>query len=498
MRAYWRTCVRCKPFVSPFMKNTSNPQRKVSLAAQYTAMIVSLTLLGMLALAFTLLTNQYTQNERYINDFGRIISSQLAAAAVDPLFAERPFELDILINRLPFERHIVGAGIYSIEKETIASKGLLPATKEMKFNTRVYKLHNKGSYQYGLNNDHIVHSVPITFKDVTAGYAVLVFSQEALVEQFQQQISSSIVITLLLLLVVTLGAFYIARKLSNPIMDIVAATQSIREGNLDPIPDRRNGELGNLVDAINTMSQGLVRKTELEAMLNRFLAKDVAKKVMDKLDPVEMAGEHVEATVVFADIVGFTSISENIEPEEVQKLLNEYWSYYNACARFYFGTVDKYIGDCMMLVFGVPTEDPKHQYNAVACAILMQKLTERLNQRRKDQGLYPVELRVGINSGKMLAGLIGTSDRMEYTVVGDAVNLASRLCNEAEGAQIIIEDSLFKNINPMHRLNVEAYKEISIRGKTDKVKIYSVNDVEHPYQVVMDDLISDILSKNSQ
>ncbi|NRB42321.1 MAG: adenylate/guanylate cyclase domain-containing protein, partial [Pseudomonadales bacterium] len=391
--------------------------------------------------------------------------------------------------------HIIGAAIYTVEEQEVSSRGLLPPTEELRFKTPIYKFHSDKSSVYGINSDYIVHSSPIEFKGVVAGYAIVVFSQDALTEQFQEQLYTSLIITALLLLVVTLGTFYIARKLSTPIKDLISATQSIREGKLDQISDRRNDELGNLIDAINTMSQGLIRKTELEGMLNRFLTKDVASKVMDQLDPVEMAGEHVEATVFFADIVGFTSISENIAPEEVQKLLNEYWSYYNACARFYFGTVDKYIGDCMMVVFGAPSEDPKHQYNAVACAILMQKLTESLNRRRKEEGIYPIELRIGINSGTMLAGLIGTSDRMEYTVVGDAVNLASRLCNEAESAQIIIEESLFDNVNPLHALKVEAFKEIGVRGKSEKVKIYSVTDIEHPYQVVMDDLISDILSQ---
>ena len=477
------------------MKIARASQKSMSLAAKYTATIFTLTMVGMLTLAFILLRGQMSNNERYIHDFGHIISTQLAAAAVDPLFADRPFELEILINRIPFERHIIGAAIYTVEEQLVSTRGNTPNQSELQFNKSIYTLKNTENGLYTFNNDHIVHSSPIKFKDVTAGYAIVVFSQEALAEQFKEQLYTTSLIIIVLLLVVTLGTFYIARRLSDPIKDLVSATESIRAGRLDQIADRRNDELGNLIDAINTMSQGLIRKTELESMLNRFLSKDVATKVMDQLDPVEMAGEHVEATVLFADIVGFTSISENIAPEAVQKLLNEYWSYYNACARFYFGTVDKYIGDCMMVVFGAPTEDPKHQYNAVACAILMQKLTESLNKRRKDEGLYPIELRVGINSGKMLAGLIGTSERMEYTVVGDAVNLASRLCNEAESAQIIIEESLYNNVNPAHPLEVEAYKEIGVRGKAEKVRIYSVKDIEHPYQVVMDDLINDILSQ---
>lgn len=467
----------------------------MSLAAKYTAAIFALTMVGMLTLAFILLRGQISYNERYIHDFGHIISTQLAAAAVDPLFADRPFELEILINRIPFERHIIGAAIYTIEEKLVSTRGITPPQGELLFKTPIYTVESEEKAFYAFDSDQIVHSSPIEFKGVVAGYAIVVFSQEALMQQFEEQLYTSLIITIIILLIVTLGTFHVARRLSDPIRDLVSATESIREGRLDQIADRRNDELGNLIDAINTMSQGLIRKTELEGMLNRFLTKDVAKKVMDQLDPVEMAGEHVEATVLFADIVGFTSISESIEPREVQKLLNEYWSYYNACARFYFGSVDKYIGDCMMVVFGAPTEDPKHQYNAVACAILMQKLTESLNKRRKDQGLYPIELRVGINSGTMLAGLIGTSERMEYTVVGDAVNLASRLCNEAESTQIIIEESLFDNVNPLHKLEVEAYKEIGVRGKSEKVRIYSVTDIEHPYQVVMDDLINDILSQ---
>ncbi len=477
------------------MKIAQVSKKRLSLATRYTATIFSLTMIGMLTLAFTLLHNQMRQNERYINDFGHIITSQLAAAAVDPLFADRPFELDILIERLPFESHIIGAAIFSIDQKEVVSRGNLPNAEQLLFDRDGYKIESTQISLFNLNTEPVVHISPISFKNVIAGYAVVVFSQEALFSQFEQQLSSSIIITTLLLLIVTLGTFYVSRKLSDPIKDLVSATQSIREGRLDQISDRRNDELGHLIEAINTMSQGLIRKTELESMLNRFLTKDVASKVMDQLDPVEMAGEHVEATVLFADIVGFTSISENIEPEEVQKLLNEYWSYYNACARFYFGTVDKYIGDCMMVVFGATKEDPKHQYNAVACAILMQKLTESLNKRRKDSGQYPIELRVGINSGKMLAGLIGTNDRMEYTVVGDAVNLASRLCNEAESAQIIIEESLYDSVHQQHALEIEAFKEIGVRGKSEKVTIYSVTDIEHPYQVVMDDLISDILSR---
>lgn len=477
------------------MKLASEPTRNFSLASQYAATIIVLIVIGMGTLAGTMLYSQIQQNDRYIHDFGQIIAKQLAASAVEPLFADERFELQVLLNNFSLNQHIVSTAIFSVDKELIASKGQLPSLEEIHFDEPYYKLGNTWRFNYTLEPHLVVHTSPIIFKGVTAGFAIVVFTQDLLSEQFQQQLYLMGGIFLVLLIAVIAGGILVSKRLTQPIKTLVDAAESIRTGRIDQIADRRNDEIGTLIDSINNMSQGLIRKNQVESMLNRFLTKDVATKVMDQLDPVQMAGEHVYATVLFADIVGFTSISEKISPQEVQKLLNEYYAYFNSCARFYFGTVDKYIGDCVMVVFGAPKEDPKHQYNAVACAILMQKLAERLNKRRNKQGQFPISLRIGINSGRMLAGLIGSKERMEYTVVGDAVNLASRLCSEAESAQIIIEESLYHAVDPDTPLTVEAFKEIRVRGKEQPVNIYSVKDIKHPRQVAMDDLINDILSQ---
>lgn len=476
------------------MKLASARKPGFSLTFQYAITIMMLVSVGMSLLVIPMLYNQARQYDSFMKDFGSIISQQLAAAAVEPLFTQQTMDLQILINNFAKEKHVVSAAIFNSQRERIASKGILPNTEELNFYREYYKLGNTQRFNYQMTQILAVHISPIRFKGVSGGYAVVVLSQDLFNEQFKEQLYL-ILYSFGILTILTIGtSIFLARKMSKPIRSIVAATEEIREGKIDIILERRSDELGSLIDAINNMSQGLIRKSQVESMLDKILTKDVKNKVMDQLDTVHMAGEHVEATVLFADIVGFTSISEKISPEEVQKLLNEYYSYFNACARFYFGTVDKYIGDCVMVVFGVPKADPKHHYNAIACAILMQKLAAELNLRRQKQGLFPIELRIGINSGKMMAGLIGSDARMEYTVVGDAVNLASRLCNEASGAQVIIEESLYDKVNPEHEITVETYKEIRVRGKEEPVKIYSVIAIAQTYQKVMDDLIEDILS----
>lgn len=478
------------------MKLANVNKRSFSLTFQYAATIMVLMLIGMSLLVIPMLLNQAKQYDSYMKDFGTIITKQLASAAVEPVFSRHIPDLQVLVNNFSLDKHIVSTAIFDNRYQKIVSKGILPNSEELVFHRDYYKLDNTSRFDYSVEQILAVHISPVTFKGVTGGYAVVVFSQNAFNKQFKDQLHL-ILSTFGILLLLTIGfSIYLGRKMSKPIRSLVSATQDIKEGKIDLIMDRRTDELGSLIEAINNMSQGLIRKTQVEAMLDRVLTKEVKHKVMDQLDTVHMAGEHVDATVLFADIVGFTSISEKMAPEEVQNLLNEYYSYFNACSRFYFGTVDKYIGDCVMVVFGAPKADPKHQYNAIACALLMQKLAEYLNKRREKQGLYPIELRIGINSGKMMAGLIGSSDRMEYTVVGDAVNLASRLCNEAESAQIIIEESLYDSVNPDSKITVEAYKEIRVRGKEESVKIYSVIALDRSYQKVMNDLIEDILSRH--
>src|SRR5512142_121347 len=126
------------------------------------------------------------------------------------------------------------------------------------------------------------------------------------------------------------------------------------------------------------------------------------------METVERGGRRVEATVLFADIAGFTSLSENMHPEEVSALLNEYFSCIAQAAHAFHGHVDKYIGDCAMLLFGVPAEDDDHVFHATACAVVIQRAIHTLNQRREADGLVPVHFRIGINNGVMLAGNMGS------------------------------------------------------------------------------------------
>jgi adenylate cyclase len=185
-------------------------------------------------------------------------------------------------------------------------------------------------------------------------------------------------------------------------------------------------------------------------------------------------GRSVIASVLFADVVGFTTLSESMPADEVNAVLNEYFGYIAPMVDACYGHIDKYIGDCVMAVFGVPESDPLHAQHAVECAALIQYLVETLNKRRKAHGQVVSMFHIGINSGAMLAGNVGAADRMDYTVMGKEVNIASRLSSFAQPGQILVSASTYDAIRKTGPLQCKEHGMIPLRGTTQPLMTYSV------------------------
>lgn len=466
-----------------------------SIAFTFATSITLLVLIGMGAMAALLLQSQSENNQRFVNEYGEIIARQLADSAVEPLFTEEQFQLQVLLDNVNRSERIIGAVVFDHTGDVLAQSSApipLPLIKQ-----KLEQMRDglpPAADVVAATQPYVIHVSPVKFRNVTGGYVAVVFSQNSLGASLQDSMSLMIWIAILLAVSISLLGIAMGHQLSKPIQNLVQATQDIRDGNLKHIPERRNDELGQLIEAINHMSDGLVEKSQVQDLLKKFTGKDIAEKVLGELDTIELGGEQVEATVLFADIVGFTSMSENMSPAQVSLLLNEYYNYFHACAKLYCGSVDKFIGDCAMITFGASKRDEQHRYHAVACAVLMNRIAGKLNAERSDSGRPSIHLRIGINSGKMLAGLLGTEEQMQYTVVGDAVNLASRLCNEAEAGQIIIEASLYELIREEHFVEITEGKKIRVRGKQDGVAIYNVIDIDQPHGDVMESLIDDIVN----
>jgi adenylate cyclase len=236
------------------------------------------------------------------------------------------------------------------------------------------------------------------------------------------------------------------------------------------------------------MAQGIRQRKQIADALQRHLPANVAREIINNSNPneVTLGRSHVNASVVFMDIVGFTAVSEVMTPQQVAELLSDFYGAVAETVPLYKGTIDKFIGDCAMVIFGIAEEDEYHAFHAIAYSVFFLKLMGQLNRLRIARGRLPLRLRIGINAGHMLAGYIGSNERVQYTVVGDAVNIASRLCSVSSSDQILITEDTLNVSGLADKLMVTPYQSIQVRNKTRPLSTYLVHDVSKLYQSAMD------------
>lgn len=467
------------------------PRVRLPIALKMATLITVLLVSGMGTLAVLVVRNQQALIRSHIEDFGQLITSQLALTATEPVFTDQHYELAALVKRYTANPRVLGAVIYDNNGHAIASSGEAPGFDSL---PRPGEAVERALTSAGLRpHAAIVISAPVTFRGAVAGKVALALSRQALDNAQRTIVVNTVIITALLSIAICLVAIYLGKRMARPIHSLVDATRLLQRGEFLQLPKRRGDEFDNLFDAINLMGEGLVRKTQVENILRQCLDQNVANKLLDQIEPVALGGNQVSATVLFADIVGFTSLSEKLSPEQVGEFLSEIFHYLDECARAYGGTVDKFIGDAVMVIFGAPHTDPEHAYHAVGCAVLMQQVMQRVNAQRMQRGEPEVQLRAGLNSGEMLAGLMGSSQRMEYTVVGDAVNLASRLCNEAKPGEIVVSAPLYRALKGRRGLRAASPRRIRVRGKSEPVTICSVLDISHGGIPDLDEWLSGVL-----
>lgn len=228
----------------------------------------------------------------------------------------------------------------------------------------------------------------------------------------------------------------LSRGLTSPVRALVDATGRVSRGDYHAeVAVTTRDELGTLGRAFNDMARGLLLKDRMQSVLNKVVSRDVAEELLR--GSLELGGENRLVTILFADIRGFTALTEGMEPQRVIALLNECMQLLSDAVDAEGGVVDKYVGDEVMAVFGAPAAQEEHALRALRAAVGMREAVAGLNDRRRARGEPAIGLGVGVNTGVVVAGNMGAKDRLNYTVVGDAVNLAARLCSAAEAGEIL-------------------------------------------------------------
>lgn len=269
-----------------------------------------------------------------------------------------------------------------------------------------------------------------------------------------------LIITLLLVNVVS-------KRISKPIEILAIATKKVASGQLDnvelPKAKESEQEVFQLSKGFKEMMGSLKEREKLRDVLNKVVSKEIAKEILK--GHVQLGGENKEVTIMFADIRGFTAMSEQKEPKMLLVELNNYITMMTEIIEQEGGVIDKYIGDAIMALFGAPVEIENSAQKAINAAIAMIDRLSIWNKERVKKGLEPINIGIGIHTGQVVAGNMGTEKRLNYTVLGAGVNLASRLCSVAGKAEIrvsgpTLDKSGLKNVLEYKDLPKESFKGI--------------------------------------
>jgi adenylate cyclase len=269
----------------------------------------------------------------------------------------------------------------------------------------------------------------------------------------------------------------LAHGVTRPLYTLRQSIEKLGKGNFDAgciISRRTTGEFAEMAVAIKTLAAGLRERDLIKRAFSGYISRQVMDAITAKGDLSALNGQRRHITVLFSDIRGFTTLAEGMLPEAVVALLGEYFERMCDVVLRHQGTIDKFLGDGMMVIFGAPLDDPYQEEHAVGAAIEMQRELAKLTKVWEAKGRPLVRMGIGINSGAAVVGNIGSDQRMEYTAIGDTVNLASRLESASKelGFDIVVSEHTYQAVRPLFGWKFAG--EVSVRGRIEPVRAYAV------------------------
>lgn len=453
------------------------PAPRIPIWLQFSAVIIAITVLTTFVLNFFILSRQKDQLYDQSKKIGMVSLNYFAANARIPLLEDNILQLNTLIKNTTAVEGLVYAIIVDQDQKIKAhtdhnqigkvhqkSPPLSPETREGEmtyFTTRL------PTGRQVLNLTH-----PVRFQDKLLGEVHVGVSIDFINELIRQNKKSVISLTLTIILVGILVALLMGLRFSHPIEKLVYATQEIGRGNYRyKVQLGRNDELGNLATAFNQMGNELLRKSRMQESFGKYVGAEVLDMILANPEGNWLKGHRNRATTLIADIRGFTAFSNAREPEAVVEALNEYFEIATRVIIRYGGYIDKFIGDAVLAVFGVPVYRRNHLERALRAALDLQAELQKASGNNALLGVVGIS----VDTGEVVAGNIGTQEKMEYTVIGDSVNTASRLNGLAGPGEVIISEAVFQKMGAL--VDAEPLGPHQIKGVSEAVISYRLKSI---------------------
>jgi class 3 adenylate cyclase len=280
-----------------------------------------------------------------------------------------------------------------------------------------------------------------------------------------------VIALLIIAIIVSALANVVSARLTERLSTVVEGLRSVSRGRLDGALDERGrDELAELAGAFNAMTAGLRERALLERAFGQYVAPEVLETIRRR-GSLQLGAERREVSVLFADVRGFTAMSEAHAPEEIVQVLDAYLERVIEVVARHGGFLNKFIGDAVMVVFNAPLDQPDHAARAVACALDLQQEVQSLNERQAFGEGRVLQVGVGVNTGPAVAGTLGSAHRAEYTVIGDTVNIASRLTNAASAGEVLIGAATARGAG---RTGLDPLPPLTVKGKAQALEVYRV------------------------
>ncbi|HTO12447.1 MAG TPA: adenylate/guanylate cyclase domain-containing protein [Candidatus Binatia bacterium] len=407
---------------------------------------------------------------------GLTIAQNLAASAKNPLVSDDELTLNLLVKEAMQDPDVAYVAITDEKGKALAHSDVHLVGRPLERPANLTPLGGRllvQTYEAAGGADVIDFSVPLSFRRVAIGALYLGVSQRANAAALARARNNAVLVSVAMVLLGIAGAFTLGAVLSRPISRLMEGTRAIAEGDYHVtlrVPSR--DEIGALTQSFNDMAASLREKNAIKRAFTRYVAREVVTEILKDPDKIVLTGERREVTVLFCDVRGFTSLSERLAPEEVVTLLNAFYTLMIDTTFKHDGTLDKFLGDGVMAIFGAPIFHPDHCLRALRTALAMQAGIRELSARRVAEGKAPLRVGIGVNAGSAVAGSVGTEARMEYTVIGDSVNVAARLESYAKPGQILITEHTHGLVRDA--IEARALGRLKVRGKEEELEVYEV------------------------
>ncbi|MCH2171508.1 HAMP domain-containing protein [Myxococcota bacterium] len=451
----------------------------LSLQVKFSALLVALLTLACVLLATIATHHERRALEDEIGKRARELVSNLAGASKDPLLeiAQNEFEGELALERLIEEtRRSDGVReVRIIGRDGLVVASLHPAERGNPRPQSASRAH-LGTTTMVRRHSRLIVSSPISISDEFLGTAEVELDLQTLINPVVQQTTDRLIVaaTAVVCLGVVAGMIFVA-ILVRPLRRLREGVERLSMGDLEArVPPTSKDEIGELTRAFNTMGGSLLQKQQIQTAFGRYVGDDVLSQLLEGSDKVESGGLEQEITILFCDIRHFTRLSEGMQANEVVALLNEVFALISECILQRGGTIDKFIGDSVMAYFGAPIRHTDHALRAVRSAHAILDAIHERNCRLKE-GPAPVnpivEIGIGIHTGSVVVGNIGSERRTDFTAVGDAVNVAHRLEKLARPREILVSEAVQRRVKQHVHLSFSG--ERHLLGREEPVQVYT-------------------------